>query len=110
MTFEPPKPRAELLWLAVDFDGTLCESTWSVDNPTAIPGNPIAKNVVKLNRAVADGFKIWIHTSRPSSDYELVEAWLNHWGIHFDGIVTGKLLAYKYIDDRAVNAFDEEWV
>lgn len=109
MTFTPPELRSDLKWLAVDFDGTLCRSNWSVDNPTAVPGEPIAANIAKLVKCVNKGYKIWIHTARPSTDYEMVEAWLNHWGIHFDGIVTGKILAYRYIDDRAVNADAEEW-
>lgn len=107
----PPPPRADLKWLAVDFDGTLCESTWSIDNPSAVPGPPIWANVDKLERArFPGGYKIHIWTSRPSSDYELIEWWMNHWNIPFDGIHTGKLLAYRYIDDRAVHADEEEWV
>lgn len=110
MTFEPPPPRDRLIRLGVDFDGTICRSTWSIDNPSAIPGDPIAENVAKLIRARNKGFKIWIHTSRPSSDYELIEKYLEFWAIPFDGIETGKPLFYRYVDDRAVNAFDEEWV
>jgi hypothetical protein len=108
--FVPPAPRGELLWDAVDFDGTLSTGTWSIDNPTATPGEPIWGNVAKLLVLKVAGRKIIIHTARPSSDYELIEAWLNHYEIPFDQIVTGKLLAARYIDDRAVPADAETWI
>jgi len=79
-------------------------------NPTAPPGPPIAANVAKYYRARAKGFKTWIHTARPNSDYELVESWFDFWGIPLDGIETGKPLFYRYIDDRAINADREEGV
>ena len=106
----PPAPRADLKWLAVDFDGTLFESNWSVDNPQALPGNPIWRNVAKSEKAAAAGWKIHIHTARPSSDYEIIEWALRRHNITFHGIHTGKLLAHRYIDDKAINAFEEEWV
>lgn len=108
--FQPPAPRGELLWDAVDFDGTLAHGTWSIDNPTAPPGPPIWLNVTKLHRLVDAGRKIIIHTARPSSDYELIEAWLKHYKIPFHQIITGKLLAARYIDDRAVPADAESWL
>src|SRR5688572_24716606 len=98
--FVPPPPRGELLWDAVDFDGTLAYGTWSIDNPNAVPGKPILNNLLKLWELVRAGRKIIIHTARPSSDYELIESWLTHYGVPFDRIVTGKLLAARYIDDR----------
>jgi len=59
--FVPPPPRSELLWDAVDFDGTLAHGTWSIDNPNAVPGPPIWLNVTKLHRLVDAGRKIVIH-------------------------------------------------
>lgn len=108
--FIPPPPRGELLWDAVDFDGTLSQGTWSVDNPTAVPGPPILENVIKLWELVDAGRKIAIHTARPSSDYELIEKWLLHYRVPFNRIITGKLLAARYIDDRAVPADAESWL
>ncbi|WP_158881899.1 hypothetical protein [Amycolatopsis anabasis] len=104
-----PEPRKNLLWLAVDLDGTLAEPLWTPDNPTSEIGNPIWRNVHKLDEAVIDGWKIVIHTSRPWTDYEAIEAWLNYWGITFHKIVCGKLLAAAYIDDRSVHAEDDVW-
>lgn len=108
--FVAPPPRSELLWDAVDFDGTLSRSTWTPGNPNAVPGEPIWENVVKLWEIRDAGRKIAIHTARPSSDYELIEAWMNHYELPFDQIVTGKLLAARYIDDRAVPADADSWL
>lgn len=108
--FQPPAPRSDLLWDAVDFDGTLAVSAWTPENPTAVPGLPIWPNVAKYMALRFAGRKTVIHTARPSSDYEMIESWLQYWAIPFDQIVTGKLLAARYIDDRAVPADAETWL
>lgn len=108
--FVQPPPRRELLWLAVDLDGTLAEPVWRPDNPTSEIGAPIPKNVEKLRAAVAAGYKPVIHTARPSTDYEAIEAWLRHHEIPFSRIQTGKILAALYIDDRARHADAESWL
>jgi hypothetical protein len=108
--FVQPAPRADLLWLAVDLDGTLAEPVWTPANPTSEIGPPIAANVEKLRAAVAAGYKPVIHTSRPSTDYEAIEAWLRHHEIPFSRIQTGKILAALYIDDRARTADAESWI
>lgn len=105
----PPKQRANLLWAAVDFDGTIAESSWSPENPTALPGDPIWENIAKLNVLVAAGYKIVVHTSRSWADYELIEAYLTRHRIPFSRIVCGKLLARVYVDDRAVHADELDW-
>lgn len=101
--------RKNLIWLAVDLDGTLAEGIWTPENPTSAIGDPIRVNVAKLKDAVKAGYKPVIHTSRPWTDYEAIEAWLNHHEIPFKGIVCGKLLAAAYIDDRAIHAGDAHW-
>jgi len=108
--FEPPPPRGELLWDAVDFDGTLAHGTWSIENPTAVPGEPIWENVWKVLELFYAGRKIMIHTARPSTDYEMIEAWLKHYKVPFHQIITGKLLARTYIDDRAVHESAKSWL
>lgn len=102
--------RKNLLWLAVDLDGTLAAPIWTPENPTSAIGDPIWLNVTKLREAVRKGYKIVIHTSRPWTDYEAIEAWLEHNEIPFKGIVCGKLLAHRYVDDRAVHADAPNWV
>lgn len=103
-------PRADLRWLGIDLDGTIAEGLWTPDNPTHAVGNPIPANVTKLRDAYLAGWKGVIHTARPWTDYEVIEAWLRHHDIPFRGIVCGKLLAAAYVDDRAINAAARSWI
>lgn len=108
--FPLPEPRASLKRVGVDLDKTLAEGVWSADNPTRAIGAPIWKNVEKVNELAAAGWKIWIYTSRPDTDYEAIESWLIYWGIPFHGIRTGKPLFVAYFDDRGHNADEEDWL
>lgn len=108
--FVQPGPRNNLLWLAVDLDGTLAEPVWTADNPVAEIGPPIEANVRKLREAVLAGFKVVIHTSRSWTDYEAIEAWLNHYAIPWHKIQPGKILAVLYIDDRGRHSDSESWM
>ncbi|MGW3992179.1 hypothetical protein ACWEF6_01700 [Amycolatopsis sp. NPDC004772] len=110
MTFKLPPPRSDLLWAGVDLDGTLAEPVWTPDNPTSEIGEPMWANVVKLLELVDSGKKVVIHTSRPWTDYEAIEAWLNYWAIPFHQIQCGKPLYVLYIDDRARHADAESWL
>lgn len=103
-------PRDNLLWLAVDLDGTLAEPLWTPGNPTSAIGDPIGVNVAKLREAVRAGYKAVIHTSRPWTDYEAIEAWLLRNDVPFRSIQAGKLLAASYVDDRAVHASESSWI
>jgi hypothetical protein len=106
-----PKPlRDKLKWLGVDLDGTLAEHLWTPDNPTSEIGDPIWSNVDKLKKAVSAGYKPIVHTSRPWTDYQVIEQWLNHYGIPYKEIQCGKPLYAAYIDDRAIHADAESWV
>lgn len=108
--FVQPGPRSKLLWLAVDLDGTLAEPVWTADNPVAEIGTPLWFNEIKLERAVKAGYKVVIHTSRPWTDYEAIEAWLNHYEIPWHKIQCGKILAALYIDDRGRHSDAESWI
>jgi len=110
MSFIAPPHRSHLKWIAVDFDDTLARSNWSPDNPHALPGLPIWDNIDELLRCVGLGWKIVIHTARGSADYEIIESWLNSYRVPFHHIVTGKLLARAYIDDKAKNANSRDWL
>lgn len=110
MTFKALPPRSDLLWVGVDLDGTIAEGIWTPDNPTSDIGDPIYENLAKLEQVLNSGKKAVIHTARPWTDYETIEAWYRHHGLKISAIQCGKPLFYKYVDDRAVNAFDEEWV
>lgn len=109
MHYPMPEPRGELLWVAVDLDGTLAESVWTPENPTSEIGPPIESGVAKARDLHARGWKIVIHTARHWTDYENIEVWANFYGIPFSRIICGKLLAAAYIDDRAVDAEDPDW-
>lgn len=107
--FTPPAPRADLLWAGIDLDGTLATSLWSPDNPNAQIGEMIWDNVHKAIALHDQGYKLWIHTARPSSDYEQIEYWCNYHGIPIKGIITGKPLFAVYIDDRNVSPQAPDW-
>lgn len=98
--FVPPAQREKLIWIAVDFDGTIATSSWSADNPNALPGDVLPEVREKLEAIHTVGKKIVVHTSRGYADYEIIESYMNHHRLPFDKIICGKLLAEKYIDDR----------
>jgi hypothetical protein len=108
--YNPPVPRSNLIWYGVDLDGTLAAPEWTPENPTSNIGDPIPRNVAKLDELVRAGMKIHIHTSRPWTDREHIEYWLNFHCIPWDAIQCGKPLFRKYIDDRAVHAEAESWL
>lgn len=103
------EPTAHLKWIAMDFDGTLAQDVWSPGCPETLIGPPIKWNVDKAKKLAAQGFKIVIHTSRSWSAWEAIESWLNFYNVPFKTIVAGKLLAHRYIDDRAIDAAEESW-
>lgn len=102
--------RTKLLWVGVDLDGTLAEPLWAPENPTSEIGDPIPVNLLKVDELVAAGYKIIIHTSRPWTDYQIIEQWLNHYSIPYKEIQCGKPLYAAYIDDRAIHAEEESWL
>lgn len=102
--------RAELIWVGVDLDGTLAEPLWTAQDPTNAIGEPIPHNVAKLAELVEHGYKIVVYTSRPWTDYEAIEAWLNHNEIPFKHIQCGKPLFALYVDDRGRHSEAESWL
>lgn len=89
---------ADLKWLAIDFDGTLCHS----EPPTFEPTYPIKGAVEHMQKLHAEGWKLTIFTARPWSDYQLVEDWLLANNVPFRRIICGKPLYYRLIDDRNI--------
>lgn len=100
----------ELRWYAVDLDGTLAHKIPDYTIGDSRIGEPIAENVEKLRAVVDKGYKVVIHTSRHWDNYSLIEEWLDKHNIPYRGIVCGKLLAFKYVDDRAINADKRSWL
>lgn len=99
----------QLTWAAVDFDGTLAESLWSVEDPTSAIGEPIWGNVEQCIALRDMGYSIVIHTARGWADHKAITEWLQFYMVPFDQVVCGKLLAAVYIDDRAVHS-DSDWL
>lgn len=110
MTYTNPPPRSALKWIGIDLDGTLAEPVWTPDNPTSDIGIPIVHNVLKAYEVAVRGFKIVVHTSRPWTDYEAIESWLNYWGVPWHQIQCGKPLFALYIDDRGRHESAESWL
>lgn len=107
-----PAPRTQLIWAAVDLDGTLSEGAWTPESAATGGreiGEPIERNVRKAEELRAAGYKIVIYTARGWEHYEAVESWLDHHGVPYDRIVCGKLLAAVYVDDRAVESEQYSW-
>jgi len=92
-----PLPNEGLKWIAVDFDGTIAKNSGF---PDFIPSEPLEGVKKILDRFVAQGYKIIVHTARPWADYDNIEKWCIENEIPFRRIVCGKLLAKFYIDDR----------
>lgn len=103
-------PRSDLRWLAVDLDGTLAQPLWTPDNPTHAIGAAIPENLIKARDAHLAGWKLVIHTARPWTDYEAIEAWAQFYDLPVRRIVPGKILAAAYVDDRAINADAQSWI
>lgn len=105
MTF---RARTDLLWYAIDFDGTIVDTKGPDYAPVKGPRPRVHD---KLNEIHFMGYKIIIHTARPWADYEIIESYMHLWKLPFDRIVCGKILAKKYIDDRNGAHVDaESWL
>lgn len=109
MNSRKSKYRSDLIRIGVDLDGTLAEPVWTPENPVDDIGDPIWENVEKVRALHEKGYKIYIHTSRPDYQVELVEGWLDKHGIPWRHVDCGKKLFRAYIDDRAIPANAESW-
>jgi hydroxymethylpyrimidine pyrophosphatase-like HAD family hydrolase len=100
--------RTDLIWYAIDFDGTIVDTKGPDYTPVKGPRLGVHQ---KLNELREMDYKIVIHTARPWADYEIVESYMRLWGLPWDRIVCGKLLAKKYIDDKNGAHIDaESWL
>lgn len=95
----------KLKWLAIDLDKCLAHNS---PYPEYNLLEPIKGAKEAMDGLQADGWKIIIYTSRPWSDYDKIEKWLDKYKIPFRRIVCGKLLAKYFIDDRAIE-FKGDW-
>jgi uncharacterized HAD superfamily protein len=95
-------PRKQVI--AVDLDGCLTLQTcWTEEEmANATPNQPFVDKVAELHK---HGLII-VHTARRDEFYQITKDWLDRKGIKYHAIVTGKLPASLYIDDRALNVED----
>ena len=96
----------KLSFLGVDFDETIAHSSGF---PDFIPTTPFegareALWALKSRR----GYKIIIYTARHWGDQGAIEKWCKYYSIPFDGIICGKPLFYRIIDDRNIE-FRGSW-
>jgi hypothetical protein len=108
--FKPQPLRDKLIWVGVDLDGTLAYPKWTPDNPTSEIGDPIPESIEKVHELWRAGYKVIVHTSRPWTDYQVIEQWLQHYNVPFKEIQCGKPLYAAYVDDRAIHASEESWL
>ena len=99
---------------AVDIDGTLCETSRTWLEPTDDPERsvihfphpaPIQRNIDAVNKLVAAGHIIILHTSRTGNyDRERTVDWLDCHEVSYHRIHFDKPLADFYVDDKAWSA------
>ena len=94
--------RNEILWHAVDLDGTLTKETcWNeAQMRDASPDFEIAEWVREKYRMY---HHIVIHTSRQWRYCEVTVEWLKRNNIPFHSICMEKLPADDYLDDKSIN-------
>jgi hypothetical protein len=92
--------------IAIDFDGTLFQSVW----PDRGIGKPIFSAFCKLEEVIQEGWEPVIYTARSWTDYEAIKAAMEDQGYYDIRIICGKLLAVKYVDDRALVAEAISWM
>ena len=95
--------------IAVDFDGTLCESNYPYC------GKPVMPGIKAITEEKKRGSIIILYTMREGKELDLALKWCKCYGIEFDavnenvpwlGFHSRKVCADVYIDDLAVGKDD----
>lgn len=102
--------------LAIDFDGTICDSKW----PECGPEREMARHFI--NRLVKEGYGVVINTCREGVALAKAIVWLNNHGINYHyvncnfphviqhyGADCRKVSADVYIDDKCIGGLPN-WV
>lgn len=91
--------------IVVDFDGIISEyHGWKGEFNY---GKVIKEAYLYLKKAKETGYKIIIFTSRNWIEHTTLEKYLNDNNICYDMIICGKPIGDIYIDDRAINNWDD---
>tara|TARA_R110002020_G_scaffold100855_5_gene238085 strand:- start:16097 stop:16489 length:393 start_codon:yes stop_codon:yes gene_type:complete len=100
--------------LAIDFDGTICDSEW----PECGPEREMARHFI--NRLIKEGYGVVINTCREGTALARAIVWLNNHGINYHyvncnfphlieeyGADCRKISADLYIDDKCLTGLPE---
>ena len=99
--------------ICVDFDGVIHSYTSGWKGADVIPDPPVPGAIMFLNRLIAMGYEVVIHTTRASDDNpggaEAIRAWFIRNDFLYSVVITDrKMPAEVYIDDRALR-FEGSW-
>jgi len=100
-----PITKEQIKGIGVDFDDTIASNSGF---PDFIPGEPLPGAVETLHKLVEQGYKIWIYTARPWTDYHNIEAYCEHYKIPARRIICGKPFFNCVVDDKNIE-FDGDW-
>jgi uncharacterized HAD superfamily protein len=103
------------LRIALDIDGTICNNT----NGKYEEAQPYQHMIELVNELYDDGHYIIFHTARgmgycngvpnqaATKWYKLTQNQLDEWGVKYNELHLGKILADVYIDDRGFRIKDD---
>lgn len=84
--------------VAVDLDGTLCETAWTPKQ--AREATPYEEEIKKTNEIAASGYFVIIYTARADDLIPATLEWLRRHNIRYDAICNKKMVADHYVDDK----------
>jgi len=94
-----PIKNEELLWIGLDFDGTLATASLP---PLYEMGDINLGSKEAVEEIIKMGYKPTIYTARPDAEYNQIEDWHKEHNLDIRRIKTGKALVKYLIDDRAI--------
>lgn len=100
-----PITKEQIKGIGVDFDDTIASNTGF---PDFIPREPLEGAVETLHKLTNQGYKIWIYTARPWTDYHNIEKYCEEYNIPARRIICGKPLFNCVVDDKNVE-FNGNW-
>ena len=98
-------PESRFKVIGVDLDKTIAKNSPHPDYDLL---EPIDGAWESLNYLHHHGWDIFIYTSRPWHDYNMIKDWLDRYDFEYDGIICGKLFCKWMVDDRNIT-FDGDW-
>lgn len=90
--------------IAIDIDGILCHDSPRWERSLQ---KPLPDLSLKLWQMKQDGHFIAIYTARAWEEYYYTKKWLNDNNLVHDILICGKFQYDIFIDDRAVNSWEQ---